>query len=245
LAATTITAVACVGLAQPASAQPASAQPASAPEYRVAVSGYEARLRADPANLEAGAAYRQLIISHDEFDRAIAFFKSLAKAHRDLANVALNLGFAYVDKIPTAGRIRQAFLGRDALDAFGNAIRLEPTWVAYYTRGLVDLFYDGMFNRARPAVADFEQALAIQRRGPRRPYYVRTFMSLGDAYWKLGDLAHARTAWGDGLKEFPDDPALGARLASEGHALYAVIESGLDANRRQDTSLTELDIPRP
>jgi uncharacterized membrane protein YbhN (UPF0104 family) len=241
VAATTVTAaIALVGIAQPVGAQPVNAS-----DYRVAVSAYEALLRADPANLEAGAAYRQLIIAHAEFDRAIAFFKTLAKAHHDLANVALNLGFAYIDKVPTAGRVRQAFLGKDALDAFGSAIRLEPTWLAYYTRGLVDLFYDGVFNRARSAVADFEHALAIQRQDPPRPYYVRTFMSLGDAYWKLGDLARARAAWSDGLKEFPGDPALAARLAREGRPLYDLIVSGLDANHRQDTSLTELDIPRP
>ena len=185
-------------------------------------------------------AYRQLIVSHEEYDRAISFFKTLAKAHRDVANVQLDLAFAYIDKIPTSGRIRQAFLGKDAIDAFGDAIAIEPTWLAYYTRGFIDLFYDGMLNRARPAIADFEQALALQRHGPRRAYHVRTFMSLGDAYWKLKDLPHAREAWSDGLKEFPGDLALTARLAAEGRALYTVIESGLDASRRQDTSLKEM-----
>lgn len=222
-----------LGLASTAHAQPAAS-------YRAAISGYEASLRAAPGNLEAGVAYRQLITSHEEYDRAISFFKTLAKAHRDVANVQLNLAFAYIDKIPTSGRIRQAFLGKDAIDAFGDAIAIEPTWLAYYTRGFIDLFYDGMFDRARPAIADFEQALALQRHGPRRAYHVRTFMSLGDAYWKLKDLPHAREAWSDGLKEFPGDLALTARLAAQGRALYTVIESGLDASRRQDTSLKEM-----
>ncbi len=229
--------------AETARAQPAVAAAATGGEtasYRAAISNYEASLRADPASLAIGAAYRQLIISHEEYDRAISFFKTLAKAHRDVANIQLDLGFAYLDKIPTLGRIRQGFLGKDAINAFGDAIAIEPTWLAYYTRGFVDLFYDGMFNRARPAVADFQQALALQRRGPRRPFYVRTFVSLGDAYWKLKDLAHAREAWADGLKEFPGDAALTARLAAEGRALYTLIESGLDASIRQDTSLKEM-----
>jgi tetratricopeptide (TPR) repeat protein len=219
---------------------PVAAAGGEAGSYRAAISTYEASLRADPGNLAIGAAYRQLIISHEEYDRAISFFKTLAKTHRDVANIQLDLGLAYLDKIPTLGRIRQGFLGKDAINAFGDAIAIEPTWLAYYTRGFVDLFYDGMFNRARPAVADFEQALALQRRGPRRPFHVLTFVSLGDAYWKLKDLPHAREAWADGLKEFPGDAALTARLAAEGRALYTVIEGGLDASIRRDTSLKEM-----
>ena len=226
-------------------AAPAGAQPAVPLEYRAAISQSEATLRADPGNLALGAAYRQLIITHAEYDRAISFFKNLAKVHHDLASVALNLGFAYLDKVPASGRIRQGLLGRDAIGAFGDAIKIEPSWLACYSRGLIDLFYDGIFNRARPAIADFEQALAIQHRAATRPYFVRTFMSLGDAYWKAGDLAHARAAWTDGLREFPGDPALGARLAAEGQALHDVIESGLNANIRQDTTLKEILTPSP
>jgi glycosyltransferase 2 family protein len=232
--------LACAGTAQAQPAVAAVATGGGTASYRAAISSYEASLRADPGNLAMGAAYRQLIISHDDYDRAISFFKTLAKAHRDLANIQLDLGLAYLDKIPTMGRIRQGFLGKDAINAFGDAIAIEPTWLAYFTRGFVDLFYDGMFNRARPAVTDFEQALALQRRGPRRAFHVRTFVLLGDAYWKLKDLARAREAWTDGLKEFPGDAQLAARLAADGRALYTVIESGLDASIRQDTSLKEM-----
>jgi uncharacterized membrane protein YbhN (UPF0104 family) len=236
-AAATVAAAVLVGVLGPAGT--AHAQAPAVP-YRAAISTYEASLRADPGNLETAVAYRQLIVSHEEYDRAIAFFKTLAKAHRDVANVRLDLALAYIDKIPTSGRIRQAFLGKDAIDAFGDAIAIEPTWLAYYTRGFVDLFYDGLLNRVRPAIADFEQALAMQRHAPRRAFYVRTYVSLGDAYWKLKDLPRAREVWIDGLKEFPADPALTARLAADGRDLYAVIESGLDASRRQDTSLKEM-----
>ena len=62
---------------------------------------------------------------------------------------------------------------------------------------------------------------------------MRTFVSLGDAYWKLKDLAHAREAWADGLKEFPGDAALAARVRGAGAVLLGPNCLGvLDSGRR-------------
>jgi uncharacterized membrane protein YbhN (UPF0104 family) len=205
-----------------------------------ALTRFEAALRADPGSLQIGARYRQLAIQAEEYDRAIHLLKGLASDHRNLANAQISLALAYVDKVPVAGRVRQAFLGKDAIDALGHAITLERNWIAYYMRGVINLYYGRVFNRVRPAIDDLEHALAIQREGPRQSYHARTFVTLGDAYWKLGDLAHARAVWSDGLKAFSDDGALTARLANEGRALENIIEASLDANRRQDTSLGEL-----
>src|SRR5439155_20464702 len=182
----------------------------------------ERAVRSDPADLQLGADYRQLMIRCTQYDRAISFFKKLASEHREIASVHLNLALAYIDKIPVSGRIRQAFLGRDAIDELGASIRSQPTWIAYYMRGLVNLYYDRMFNRLRPAIADFEQALALQHTAAKQPFHVRAFVSLGDAYWKLGDLTRARAIWTDGLKEFPADPALNGRLGKEGRDLYVL-----------------------
>jgi len=200
----------------------------------------EAVLRTDPGNLQAGARYRLLAVEGEEYDRAIHFLKGLAAEHRSLANAQITLAFAYIDKVPVAGRIRQGFLGKDAIEALGRAIALDRNWVAYYMRGVINLYYARAFNRVRPAIADLEQALAIQKEAPRQAYHVRTFITLGDAYWKLGDLRRARAVWSDGLRAFSGDPPLTARLACEGRALEDLIEASLDANKRQDTSLHEL-----
>ena len=40
-------------------------------------------------------------------------------------------------------------------------------------------------------VADLEKALDLQKTGPQRSYYVRTYISLGDGYWKTDDLKKA------------------------------------------------------
>jgi len=238
-------AAAALALALAVSAAPAHAAAPDATDW-AAIQRYEAELRTNPSDLFEGAAYRQLMIRYGQYDRAIAFFRHLAADHRNLAPVHVNLAFAYIDKIPTVGRIRQGFLGKDAIEAFGTSIRSQPTWIAYYMRGLVNLYYDRILNRVRPAIADFEQAIRVQHAEAKQPFHVRAFISLGDAYWKLGNLAKARSAWSDGLNEFPGDAALTSRLAAKpGPELYRVIESGLDASRRQDTSLRELARRQP
>ena len=64
-----------------------------------------------------------------------------------------------------------------------------------------------IFGRAKLGVADLEEAVKIQKAGPKKPYYVRVWVSLGDGYWK-DDLAKATAVWTEGLKEFPDSQAL-------------------------------------
>ena len=214
-------------------------QQTSANEYRTKLASLEAVLRADPGSLEKGSAYRQLAMQSRQYDRAINFLKKLAE-DQDVGDAYVTLGFAYVDKIPVSGPLRQLSLGKEAIGAFGKAIGVKPSWLAYYMRGLVNLYYARMFNRVRPAIADLEQALKMQKTETKRGYHARAYRSLGDAYWKLGNLERARTVWQEGLVEFPEDSAIDARLARHGRDLQVLIDSSLDPDARVDTSLQEL-----
>ena len=112
--------------------------------------------------------------------------------HPTSANLYLNYGFAYVDKIPIAGSITQVILANNALTQFSKSIELQPSWIAYYTRGASYLFWPKIFNRAAFGVADLEKALDLQKTGPQRSYYVRTYISLGDGYWKTDEAGMER-----------------------------------------------------
>jgi tetratricopeptide (TPR) repeat protein len=200
----------------------------------------ERRLAVDPDNLSVANEYRRVVIHTRQYERAIRFFEALVGTHPEAANAHLNCGFAYVDKIPTAGSITQVILANAALSEFSRAIDLQPTWIGYYTRGASYLFWPRIFGRAPLGIADLEEALRIQQREPKRPYHMRTFVALGDGYWKLGDLEHARDVWTTGLRAFPDCKALDARLHADAAQLARILDAAFDPSRRVDTDLREL-----
>jgi len=191
----------------------------------------------DPDNLRYASEYRQAIIRHKEFDRSIEFFEKLLLTHRLSANLHLNYGFAYVDKIPVAGSITQVILANIALGEFAKAVDLQPSWITYYTRGESYLFWPRIFGKAPLGVTDLEKALAIQQRSPKKSYFVRTYVALGDGYCKMDLVDKARSTWQEGLRQFPDNAQLKDRLSSHGDDLVKYIENGFDPNKRVDTDL--------
>lgn len=213
--------------------------PSLAQDSAAALSQLETRITADPDNLRLGSEYRQMVIRLGEYDRAIGFYEKLMAAHPNHANGQLNYGFTYVDKVPAAGSITQVLLANNALKAFTKSIEVRPSWIAHYTRGNSYLYWPVIFGHAPDAVADLEAALKLQN-GQALPYYVRTWIALGDGYWKMSELDQARKTWAEGLRHYPGNAALKARLAKEGDELKAVIDDTYDITRRVDTSLQEL-----
>jgi len=200
----------------------------------------EASLGADPDSLERGNEYRKEIIRSGQYDRALKFFARLVGDHPGSANAHLNYGFAYVDKVPTAGSITQVILANNALTEFSRALEIQPSWLAYYTRGNSYLFWPKIFGRTASGIADLEAALRIQRAEPVRPYHVRVYVALGDGYWKMENLERARATWGEGARLFPSNRDLQVRLQTEGDDLRALIETGFDPTKRVDTDLEPL-----
>ena len=205
-----------------------------------ALSSMETQIGADPDNLQLGSKYRQAVIHANQYDRAIAFLEKLVADHPNSANAHLNCGFAYVDKIPAAGSITQVILANNALGQFTKSIELKPSWIALYTRGNSYLYWPVIFGRAPLGVADLEAAMRLQKTDQKKSYHVRAYVALGDGYWKTDNLDKAKALWGEGLKEFPTNSALRARVSAEGDALKTVIDDTYDITKRVDTSLEEL-----
>ena len=200
----------------------------------------EQALEASPDSLEAGNEYRHAAVDMAQYDRALAFFKRLVEKNPDAANAHLNYGFAYVDKIPTAGAITQVILANNALNEFKLAVEKQPTWLAYYTLGNSYLFWPTICGRAPLGIENLQHAIAIQQRDRVRQYHVRTFIALGDGYWKIGRHDEARRTWSDGAALFPDNAALRDRLSNADVAVDRIIEQAFDPTRRVDTDLSEL-----
>ena len=213
---------------------------AAAEDSAAALSAMETQLIADPDNLTLGAKYRQEIIHSNQYDRAIAFLEKLVADHPAAANAHLNYGFAYVDKIPAAGSITQVILANNALSEFTKSLELKQTWISLYTRGNSYLYWPAIFGRAPLGVADLEAAMKLQKASVKKSFHVRTYIALGDGYWKTDNLEKARQIWAEGIKEFPGNAALSVRVSAQGDALKTIIDDTYDSTKRVDTSLEEL-----
>jgi tetratricopeptide (TPR) repeat protein len=231
----------------PATPAPAASSPAPAAggtsSRRVpdaSLARLEAAVAAEPDSLRAASEYRLAVIRAGEYDRAIDFFANLVAGHAEAANAWLNFGYCYVDKIPAAGAITRVILANQAVERFSRAIELRRSWLALYTRGNSYLYWPKIFGRGPLGVADLEEAMAIARRGPRRPYHVHGYAALGDGYWRTDQPARAAAIWAEGARLFPRDPQLQARLARQGDDLDAYVASQHDPDQRVDTDLREV-----
>ena len=220
-----------------------AAAPMTSTEHRL--DELEARLLSAPDDLRLGAEYRHLIITTAHYDRSIKFFERLSKDPRGGANRFVNLALAYVDKIPVAGSIRQALLGRDVIGATSHAIEIQADPVAYLIRGLVNLYYDrAMFHRTDKGVSDLEQARKLAALNPAYPME-RIFVALGNGYWRWNQPAKAREIWHEGFTRYPDSARLRRRVNANDVEANELVERALDPGVRVDTTLREYfpDLP--
>jgi tetratricopeptide (TPR) repeat protein len=204
----------------------------------------EAALRAAPGSLRLGSEYRLLVIDLKAYERSGPFLEELARANPHLSNAWVNAALARIDRIPDAGTLSQLKLGQAAAEHLTRALEIEPTFLGYYVRGLVALYYPEMFNAARRGIADLERALELASREDRRDYHAMAWVSLGDGHWKLKDRRRAREIWAEGLARFPLDADLAARRAGTARrAIGMVVRRTYDPAVRMDTSLRQLWAP--
>lgn len=202
---------------------------------------FEKALTAEPDNVKIHDEYRKAVIRTKEYDHALDFYDKLTTAHPDSAYAWLNYGYAYVDKIPDVGSITQVILANNALTNFTKSIERQKSWIALYTRGNSYLYWPKVFGRAPLGVKDLEEAVAIAKAEPKKKrVYVRSWIALGDGYWKIGEPDKAKAIWREGQQLFPGDLQLEARLARNGDDLEKYIYDQLDPNKRVDTNLAPL-----
>jgi tetratricopeptide (TPR) repeat protein len=204
------------------------------------LSRLEQALSASPDDLRAGNDYRMAIIKAGKYDRGLEFFEQLVTKHPNASNARLNYGFQYVDKIPAAGSITQVILANNALTEFSKSLELKPSWIAYYTRGNSYLFWPKIFGRTKLGIADLEEALKLQKAGPKRAYYVRVYVALGDGYFKNDEPEKATAVWKEGLAQFPNETSLKQRLGLKPDDVKLLLDSVYDPNKRVDTNLQDL-----
>jgi len=164
--------------------------------------------------------------------------------------IKIELGCAYVDKIPTCGGlaaiVSKGTLARTALDLLDEVISADSdSWVAYYCRGMNHLHWPRALRHSDDAVLDFELCVELQKNAGApnaRPYYLRSYVALGDAHAKTKKYSAARDAWRQGQDPFPEAEELKERLAiNEDDALLEFVEGQRSLQSAIDTDLSFLD----
>ena len=214
---------------------------AKAENYTLALDKFEQALKADPNSLECGNAYRQAAVkvnTAETYDRCIGFLEQLVADHPKAPNAWLNYGYAHVDKIPVEGAITQVLLANTALGYFSSALELEETWLGHYTRGNSYLYWPAIFGRTPLAIADLEKAVALSRKVKQRSYHARAYVGLGEAHWRLDDLAKAREVWKEALALFPDNEDLKVRMEKDDEELGVFLTAHFEPGQRVDTNLS-------
>jgi tetratricopeptide (TPR) repeat protein len=209
-------------------------------DLATALDRLERAVLAAPEDLRTSAEYRQVAIAAKACDRAIELFTKLADQYPTSATIRLNLGYAYVDKIPEAGAVTQVILASTALGHFTATIELEPSWLAIYTRGNSYVYWPAIFRRTELGMTDLRRAIALAESMAYQSYHARAWVALGDGWWRFEDLDQARRVWREGLARYPGTSDLVERLALSDEELEVFLDSLYALGNRVETDLREL-----
>jgi tetratricopeptide (TPR) repeat protein len=162
----------------------------------------------------------------------------------------LELGCAFVDKIPTCGGmaaiVSKGSLARKSLDQFDACLKAQPdSWLDHYLRGMNHLHWPRALQHSADAARDFARCVELQEKAGKagaQPYHVRAYVGLGDAHAKDGKPDQAREAWRNGQKQFPAAQELKDRLAiTDDSKLRKFVEDQRSLDRPIDTDLSFMD----
>ena len=184
----------------------------NAAELDKLLSEMETRLSQSLSGYRLASDYRARCAAYEQQDRAIKFFEKILVVQPTNQRARLELGCAFVDKIPTCGGmaaiVSKGTLARKSLDQFDAYLVAEPdSWIGHYTRGINHLHWPRALRHSADAVQDLARCLELQQRTGKsglKSYYLLPYVALGDAHTKDSQMAEARQTWRQGLKIFPE-----------------------------------------
>jgi hypothetical protein len=222
----------------------------SAAELDKMLTEMETRLRQSLAGYKLASSYRSRCAAYDQHDRAIKFFQDLLARDAKNQRARMELACAFVDKIPTCGGmaaiVSKGTLARKSLDQLDAYLAADKdSWLGYYTRGMNHLHWPRALMHSSDAAKDFARCVELQEKPGKtgvKPFHLRSYVGLGDAYVKNRQMDKGRDAWKRGLKFFPDAKELKDRLAiKDDAALLKFVEGQRSLERPIDTDLSFLD----
>lgn len=203
----------------------------------------ERSMEKDPTSLEISNLYRQMAVKNRQQDYAIEYFKTQVEDTKVVDETFYNLAFAYIDKIPTVGPMGSGFLSKKAIAQFQHVLDRDATdWVAVYGIGMNYLHWPDYFKKNESAVEYLEKAKALQKDGSMRPYYILTYIRLGDAYAKIGEIDKAYETWQEGIALYPGHGDLEDRLSTPRSDVNEIILSVYNPNNSIGEINTDISV---
>ena len=203
----------------------------------------EGGLRKEPGSLEMGNFYRARVVENKQEDRSITFFKQLTEGGDTPNEAYYNFAFAYIDKIPRVGPMGAGFLSKRSIAQFKIVLdKDQDDWIANYGIGMNYLHWPDYFKKTEGALGYFETCMRLQAGKPVKPPYLLTYLRMGDALIRGGEIDRAYRVWNDGSKLFPKHRDLQARLDTPRDRIETVIRNLYNPNNSIGAIDTNIEI---
>jgi len=203
----------------------------------------EKAMTMEPNSLEFANMYRAQIVKHNQEDRSISFFKKLVQNQNAPDNTYFNLAFAYIDKIPRVGPMGAGFLSKRSIAEFNKVLEKDPNnWIANYGIGMNYQHWPNYFKKNEGAISYFQKCIELQKGTDIKPYYILSYIRLGDAYIRSGETKKAIASWEEGLRSFPNHPDLDVRLQAGEHRIASIIQELYNPNNSIGTIDSDISI---
>lgn len=203
----------------------------------------EKSIQQAPGDLQLGNFYRQHIVKNKQEDRAITFFKKLVEGGQVADEAYYNYAFAYIDKIPRVGPMGAGFLSKRSIAQFKLVQDRKPDdWIANYGIGMNYLHWPDYFKKTEGALGFFEKCMEVQKGQPLKPAHLLTYLRMGDAQVRGGQLDAAYETWRAGLKLFADHPDLLDRLNTPRERIDTAIRDLYNPNNSIGAIDTDISI---
>jgi hypothetical protein len=197
------------------------------------------------ADIQALNALRLRLKADGKQALAQSFLMALAE-RKSTEAALLNLSLAYVDQMMGKNLLQQGNLSSRSQEAAERLIKRDDGhWVAWYVRGINNLYWPDWFRKAPLAQECLAKAVAIHERlspaeQDESDHYALAYLALGDAHALLDQPAEAKAAWAKGRRAYPYVAVLRERLAIPDGELHAAVRAVRDADKPIDTDLAFL-----
>jgi tetratricopeptide (TPR) repeat protein len=148
-------------------------------------------------------------------DQLVALLEQRATDNPHDPQMQVELGEAYIQKIFEVGDGPAAGVWAGKADlAYDAALALdERHWDARFSKAVALSFWPPIFGKQAEAIGQLETLVKQQSGQPTQPKFAQAYLSLGNLYLQSGKTEQALAVFNDGLKLFPNDAELLAKLA--------------------------------
>ncbi|CAG9623396.1 tetratricopeptide repeat protein [Sutcliffiella rhizosphaerae] len=193
------------------------------------------------------AYLNELRIRFQEPELIDQFINSIESLKLSSEAIHMQLAMAYIDKLqdPALGTARLGQVSVKSINELNKVIQInENNWLAYYARGLNNLYWPIGLRRIDQAINDLAFCVALAKVHPHieNEMWPYSFVALGDALIKKGDLDDGFAIWKEGLELYPNDKQLQKRVLSGKDLAFEIVKEtrGIDSFQRPENNLTDL-----